>query len=176
MAASTPQDNCPCGSDSALAACCLPLIQGKKKASTAEELLRSRYTAFTRGDVDYILATHHSSTQADVKREEIEDWSKHSEWHGLQIVQSEAGKAEDDKGTIAFCAKHKPLGKGSNPADVKVEDHWEQAMFEKENGQWKFLDARGINVGTYKREEPKIGRNDPCPCESGKKYKKCCGA
>ncbi len=30
-------------------------------------------------------------------------------------------------------------------------------------------------VGTYRREEPRIGRNDPCPCGSGKKYKKCCG-
>ena len=30
--------------------------------------------------------------------------------------------------------------------------------------------------GTYRRESPKIGRNDPCPCGSGKKYKKCCGA
>jgi uncharacterized protein YecA (UPF0149 family) len=31
-------------------------------------------------------------------------------------------------------------------------------------------------VETYRREQPKIGRNDPCPCGSGKKYKKCCGA
>jgi preprotein translocase subunit SecA len=29
---------------------------------------------------------------------------------------------------------------------------------------------------TFRREAPKVGRNDPCPCGSGKKYKKCCGA
>ena len=51
-----------------------------------------------------------------------------------------------------------------------------QSIFEKENGEWKFLDARGISVGTYRREEPKTGRNDPCPCGSGKKFKKCCAA
>jgi leucyl aminopeptidase (aminopeptidase T) len=33
-----------------------------------------------------------------------------------------------------------------------------------------------VRVETVRREEPKVGRNDPCPCGSGKKYKKCCGA
>ena len=31
-------------------------------------------------------------------------------------------------------------------------------------------------IKTVRREEPKVGRNDPCPCGSGKKYKKCHGA
>ena len=77
--------NCPCGSNTKLVECCLPLIQGKKLAPTAESLLRARYTAFTRGDVDYILQTHHSKTRHEVKREEIEEWSKQSEWLGLEI-------------------------------------------------------------------------------------------
>ena len=148
--------------------CCLPMIEGKKKAVTAEELLRSRYTAFTRGDVDYVLKTHHSKTRNDVKREEIEDWSKNSEWLGLKIVQKEAGEATDETGTIVFCAGYK--------SDGKVNEHWEQSLFEKENGDWRFLDARGVQVGPYKRTEPKVGRNDPCPCGSGKKNKKCCAA
>jgi SEC-C motif-containing protein len=159
---------CPCGSELQLETCCLPLIQGKKKAATAEELLRSRYTAFTRGDVDYILGTHHSKTVQDVKREEIEEWSKDSEWLGLKVVQKEAGEVNDDKGTIVFCAGYK--------ADGKVNEHWEQSFFEKENGTWKFFDARGVQVGPYRRTEPKVGRNDVCPCGSGKKYKKCCAA
>ena len=49
------------------------------------------------------------------------------------------------------------------------------AFAAKENGQWRFLDARGIQKGPYVRPEPKVGRNDPCPCGSGKKYKACCG-
>jgi uncharacterized protein YecA (UPF0149 family) len=31
-------------------------------------------------------------------------------------------------------------------------------------------------AGTFRRDNPKVGRNDPCPCGSGKKFKKCCGA
>jgi SEC-C motif-containing protein len=163
---STP---CPCGSEQDLSKCCLPVIEGKKKPTVAEELLRARYTAFTRGNVDFILDSHHSKTRAEVKREEIEEWSKNSQWLGLKVVQSEGGKAEDDKGTIVFCATY-------NDEAGKKQDHWEQALFEKESGQWKFLDARGIRTGPYVRQEPKVGRNDPCGCGSGKKAKKCCGA
>lgn len=157
---------CSCGSGVELNACCLPLIEGKRAASTAEELLRSRYTAFTRGSIDYILETHHSKTRHEVKREEIEEWSKNSKWLGLKIVQKEAGQPKDEKGTLIFCALYAVEG--------KQEEHWEQSFFEKENGAWRFLDAKGVHTGPYQRIEPKIGRNDPCTCGSGKKYKKCC--
>lgn len=158
---------CPCGSESTVETCCLPYIRGKKKPDTAEQLLRSRYTAFTLGEIDYILNTHHSKTRHEVKREEIEDWSKQSEWLGLKIVQKEAGEANDGTGSIVFCAGYQ--------AEGKVNEHWEQSLFEKENGEWRFLDARGVQVGPYRRTEPKIGRNDSCGCGSGKKFKKCCG-
>ena len=85
-----------------------------------------------------------------------------------QIAQIDQGTASDEEGTIIFCARYESEG--------KAEDHWEQSFFRKEKGEWKFLDAKGVHIGTYRREEPKIGRNDPCPCGSGKKYKKCCGA
>jgi SEC-C motif domain protein len=166
----TNESHCPCGSEQFLEKCCLPLIQGKQKPETAEALLRSRYTAFTRGDVDYVLSTYHSKTRKDVKREEIEEWSKNSEWLGLQVVQVEHGAKSETEGTIVFSAKYK------DKSDGKVHEHWEKSFFEKENGDWRFLDAHGIQVGTYRRAEPKVGRNDPCACGSGKKYKKCCGA
>jgi SEC-C motif-containing protein len=166
---------CSCGSQAELQNCCLPFIEGKKKAVTAEDLLRSRYTAFTRGDVDYILQTHHSKTRSEVKREEIEEWSKSSEWLGLKIVQKEAGEAKDETGTIVFCAAYRTADPDKK-APGKLEEHWEQSLFEKENGEWRFLDARGVQVGPYRREAPKVGRNDPCPCGSGKKHKKCCAA
>lgn len=164
----SPNQNCSCGSSLDLAACCLPVIQGKRQAKTAEELLRARYTAFTRGDVDFIIDTHHSRTKSEVNRDEITQWSKGSKWLGLQIVQKEAGEAGDTKGTIVFCAKY-------SPQEDKPQDHWEQSYFEREDGQWKFLDAQGVQVGPYRRTEPKVGRNDPCACGSGKKHKKCCG-
>jgi SEC-C motif-containing protein len=143
------------------------MIQGRQKPATAEQLLRSRYTAFTQGAVDYILSTHHSRTKSEIKREEIEEWSKNSEWLGLQIVQSEAGKESDTQGTLVFCAKYRAEGKDN--------DHWEQSYFEKEDGEWRFLDAKGIQTGPFRRESPKTGRNDPCHCGSGQKYKKCHG-
>ncbi len=159
---------CACGSGIQLENCCLPLIKGNGTAQTAEQLLRSRYTAFTRGDVDYILSTHHSKTLAEVKRDEIDDWSKNSKWLGLKIFQAEAGQKDDTQGTIIFGAYYSQ--------DGKKEEHLEKSFFEKENGQWKFLDAQGVQTGTYRRPEPKTGRNDPCSCGSGKKFKKCCGA
>jgi SEC-C motif-containing protein len=159
---------CPCGSEKNLTQCCLPIIQGSRQATTAEELLRARYVAFTQGAIDFILASHHSRTRGEVKRDEIEDWSKNSEWLGLKIVQSQAGQATDQTGEIVFSASYRSNG--------KTEEHWEKSFFEKEKDGWKFLDAHGIQVGTYRRAEPKIGRNDPCSCGSNKKYKKCCGS
>jgi SEC-C motif domain protein len=93
---------CPCGSELALNACCAPVIAGKKKAETAEALLRARYTAFTQGAVDFILETHHPRTREHTNREEIEQWSKGSEWLGLKILQSEGGQPKDTMGTIIF--------------------------------------------------------------------------
>ncbi len=170
MSTSSPASStlCPCGTGLELNVCCGPVLAGKKKAATAEELLRARYTAFVQGDVDFVVNTHHSKTRSDVKREEIEDWSKTSEWLGLKIAQIEGGKAQDEQGTIIFCAQYVNEG--------KAQDHWEQSIFQKENGDWRFYDAKGIHMGTYKRAEPKVGRNDPCPCGSGQKYKKCCAA
>lgn len=157
---------CPCGSSINISECCLPIIQNKRNASTAEELLRARYTAFTQGEIEFILKTHHSRTRKDISREEISDWAKNSEWVGLQILQTEAGKLEDQQGTIVFCARYK--------AEGKLQEHWEKSFFEKEEGLWYFVDAQKVNFGPYRREEAKIGRNAPCPCGSGKKYKKCC--
>jgi SEC-C motif-containing protein len=163
----TDKNLCPCGTEKLLSDCCLPLIKGKTQAQTAEELLRARYTAFTRGDIDFILDTHHSKTKDQIKREEIESWSKGSEWLGLRIIQKEAGEKTDDQGTIVFHAQY--------IAEKKNNDHYEKSFFERENGQWRFLDAQGVRQGPIRREEPKIGRNDPCSCGSGKKYKKCHG-
>jgi SEC-C motif domain protein len=164
----TDTNFCPCGNEIPVKDCCLTIIEGKRDPATAEELLRARYTAFTRGDVDFILETHHSSTHDQVSREEIEDWSKNSVWHGLKIVQKEAGTSEDQKGSIIFAAHYE--------AEGKSQEHWEKSFFEKENGKWRFLDAQGVQVGPFRRSEPKVGRNDPCSCGSGKKFKKCCAA
>lgn len=164
---------CPCGSKLKFGDCCQPVLLGKSKAQTAEALLRARYTAFVEQEIDFVVATHHSKTRSGIDRKEIESWAKNSEWHGLEVVQREAGEATDTQGTLIFCAKYSEKT-GENAG--KIQDHWEKSFFERDpspKGDWKFLDAQGVHVGTYKRAEPKIGRNDPCPCGSGKKYKKC---
>ena len=161
----TSKNTCPCCSEKLFETCCAPIIQGKAKAKTAEDLLRARYTAFTTGDVDFILGSHHSRTVAEVKRSEIEEWSKSSEWLGLKILEKSEGLETDEKATIIFQAQYR--------VKEKEEDHFEKSFFEKENGQWKFLDAHGLHQGPYVRPEPKVGRNDPCHCGSGKKFKKC---
>lgn len=166
--ATEKSNSCPCQSGISYTACCEPFLRGKQKVKTAEELLRSRYSAFAVGEIDYILETHHSKTRDQVKRDEIESWAKGSKWLGLKILQKEAGEASDDRGTIVFHAQYE--------TDGKLQDHYERSFFEKEGGEWRFYDAEGLQTGPYVRQEPKIGRNDPCTCGSGKKYKKCHGA
>ena len=159
---------CPCGSELDLEKCCLPLIQGKVKAATAQDLLRARYTAFTRGDVDFILRiTVGHVTKSIEKRLRI--GRKARDGLGSKLFNLKWAKRNNDTGTIVFGAHYR------DRKDGKDHEHWEKSFFEKENGQWRFADAQGIQMGPYKRAEPKIGRNDPCTCGSGKKYKKCCG-
>lgn len=167
MSKISSSEKCPCTSGVTYGACCQPILEGKTKAKTAEELLRARYSSFVVGNIDFIVSTHHSATQHEVNRTEIEKWSKDSEWKGLEVLQREAGLATDETGTLVFHAKY--------VADGKEENHYEKSTFEKEKGEWKFLDAVPLRNGPYIREEPKIGRNDPCHCGSGKKFKKCHG-
>ena len=61
-----------------------------------------------------------------------------------------------------------------NLAKTIALEHHERAEFEKIKGEWRFIDGRIIGPEPIRREEPRIGRNDPCPCGSGLKYKKCC--
>lgn len=158
---------CPCGSTKKYTDCCAPLHQGKRKASTAEELLRARYSAFPAHEIDFIMNTHHSKTRGEVNQSDVEVWAKNSQWKGLEIQEKQEGQAADFKGTILFCARYETGGKSH--------EHWEKAIFERENGEWRFLDVESAKTGTIKRTEAKVGRNDPCTCGSGKKYKKCHG-
>lgn len=158
---------CPCGKGPSLETCCGPLLAGKEKAKTAEQLMRSRYTAFATGDVDYVMKTHDPDTVHQVDRESTEAWSKQSEWTGLEIVQTEAGGENDAFGAVEFVAHYKIK-------NTPIE-HRERATFRKHNGTWLFVDGEQIAGPPVKREGPKVGRNDPCACGSGKKFKKCCG-
>lgn len=146
------------------------MIRREREATTAEELMRSRYSAFVLGDIDWIIDSHHPDTVDEVSREDIEQWASGSEWLGLRIRGTEAGGADDDEGEVHFRARYKV---GSQQVD-----HVERARFLRHEGAWKFHSViedepqELIPVGPAAT----VGRNDPCTCGSGRKYKKCCGA
>ena len=156
---------CACGSEKEYSVCCEPYIKGKKLAPTAESLMRSRYTAFAVGDMDYIFKTHHESTRGELDMEGVKSWATNSEWLGLEIREVEKGTESDTEGKVEFKCKF-----FFNNAE---QTHHELSTFKKEKGEWFFVDGV-LRNNTFKRSEPKIGRNDPCSCGSGKKAKKCC--
>ncbi len=159
-------DLCPCGSGKKYSECCEPIIKGKTPAPTAEALMRARYTAYVKQEIDFIINTCERSDEiAEIDRKATEDWSKTSTWHGLKILHTEKGKEKDTE-IVEFEATYTRKG----IRDV----HHETALFKKIDGIWQYV-AGNLKTTTVVREGKKVGRNDPCPCGSGKKYKYCCG-
>jgi SEC-C motif-containing protein len=158
---------CPCGKGESLETCCGPYLDGKALPDTAETLMRSRYSAYVVGNIDYIVSTHDPDRAKDVDRKNTEQWSKSAEWLGLEVLSTEQGTPADEVGVVEFVARYKLSG-------VKVE-HRERALFRKHSDRWVFVDGIEIKGPPVVRTEPRVGRNDPCPCGSGKKYKKCHG-
>jgi SEC-C motif-containing protein len=105
-----------------------------------------------------------------MKRDDIDMWSRESEWGGLELIDTFRGGPKDDEGVVEFMAWYTP-----SDEDEEVEHH-ERAYFERHDGRWYFVRGEDPRQEPIRREAPKVGRNDPCPCGSGKKYKKCCGA
>jgi SEC-C motif domain protein len=159
---------CPCGSEKTYEDCCRPLIRGERPAQTAEELMRSRYTAHAKVELDYVVDTTATGPREKINRKQLENWTKNAQWMGLQILRTQAGGPEDEEGTVEFTASYREKAK-------KIE-HREIAEFKKTEGRWYFVDGHAPKPEQMVRQGPKIGRNDPCPCGSGKKHKKCCGA
>lgn len=149
--------SCPCGSGGDFVHCCGPLLDGTP-APTAEALMRSRYTAFVRGDISYIRATYAPEHRAKVGND-----LPRVGWIDLKINGTSGGGADDQSGTVDFSARFSE--------DGAIRTHRECSNFRREDGRWVYVDgeiAPSLPAG-------KIGRNDPCPCGSGKKFKKCCG-
>ncbi len=118
---------CPCGSQQSLPACCELIILKKKQAQTAEQLMRSRYTAYVIGAIDYLVDTTHISTRKNYKRKDIENWSKSTKWLGLEIVNT-------SDTTVEFKAKFE----GENNT---IETHHEKSTFVFEDGKWYYVDG-----------------------------------
>lgn len=161
--------NCPCGNEQSYENCCGALHSGKASASTAEELMRARYSAFAKSEIDYVEKTHVPGT-TDFDPEEAKKWAGSSEWLGLEIVKTEKGQKTDKTGVVEFKAKYKDI------ESDKTLIHHEISTFKNIDGIWYYNDGQIVGLEPIRRAEPKVGRNDPCPCGSGKKFKKCCAA
>jgi SEC-C motif-containing protein len=157
---------CPCGSGLPYEECCGPYITGTENPPTAEALMRSRYSAYAVHAVDYIINTCTSNGKTDIDRRETAAWSEESNWLGLKIISVEKGGPEDTEGTVEFEAAYQRKGL----KDV----HRETGFFKKTGDRW-FYESGSVAPQTIVRSSPKVGRNDPCPCGSGKKYKHCHG-
>lgn len=157
---------CPCNSEIDFDACCGPILDGTTKALTAEALMRSRYTAHVKGNFDHVANTHAPEIQSTYNTSTAKAQSKNTEWVGLEIRETKGGGENDETGTVLFVAKFMENG--------ELNIHRELSDFRRENGEWVYVDGK-INPQGEPRRVQKVGRNEPCVCGSGKKFKKCCG-
>ncbi len=122
---------CSCNSNLEFSVCCEPLLKSKKKAETAEQLMRSRYSAYVNADINYILNTHHKSTRPTKDRKNILNWTKSVQWVKLEIIKTEKGMQNDNVGYVEFKAFFMEKG--------KLECIHENSRFIKENGLWFYI-------------------------------------
>ncbi len=147
---------CPCGSSKPFTQCCQPIFLDHGRATSAELLLRSRYTAFVYKNSGHLMASWHSRTRP--KALNHEDFQV--VWLGIEIHEREKGGPEDDSGTIEFTTSYIEKGRLCLLR--------EKSRFLKEQQLWYYLN------GTVEIDQKKIERNRSCPCGSGKKFKRCC--
>ena len=122
---STP---CPCGTGPAYDGCCGRLHRGAAEAETAEELMRSRYSAYAMGDADHVFRTWHPRT-----RPERIDLEPATTWTGLRILATEAGGSDDESGVVEFAAAWT-----HNGVDGVLR---ERSRFERRAGRWVYVDG-----------------------------------
>jgi SEC-C motif-containing protein len=159
-------DACPCGSGLTFETCCEPFLIEREKPLTAATLMRCRYCAYALGAVDYLYKTSGPKVRQEFDAESSRKWAESAKWTGIEVLQEEGGGAADETGVVEFIA-HYAVNETSF-------DHHERAEFAKIDGEWRFIDGKIFGPDPVRRDQPKIGRNDPCPCGSGKKFKKCC--
>jgi len=129
--------------------------------------MRSRYTAYALHIMPYLLSSLHPGQRHDYDEAGAERWARESRWDGLEILDVSADPADENRGSVEFRARYRR-------GDERLVHH-ERAEFRKKDGTWYFFDGKMVGVSQVRRDMPKVSRNDPCPCGSGRKYKKCCG-
>ena len=147
---------CPCTSGQSYEACCAPWHQGTP-APTAQALMRSRYCAYTQANIEYLVKTTLPIQQQGLDQEAMRAWSQQSQWLGLEVLTVEELANDPIHAYVSFNAHWQDTsGKHTQ---------FERSAFVKNGESWYFIDPTvSLNAS----------RNDPCPCQSGRKFKKCC--
>jgi len=152
----------------ALEARCRPFLDGTAIPRTAIELMASRYLAHRERNLAYLTRTHDPATRGDYGTELAEGF----EWTGLEILRCEAGGPDDERGQVEFVAHFRIDGQDGR--------HHERSEFRRLGDRWVYVGAiepppPSGSSGPPARASSNVGRNDPCPCGSGRKSKRCCG-
>lgn len=127
--------------------------------------MRSRYAAYALGNVDYLVQTLHPAKRTPHTRRSLEQSLPGLQWTGLTILATEGGTAIESSGIVEFEATYRtPAGTGTLH---------ERSRFVREGGPWFYVDG---DVSDREDQSASPTRGQPCPCGSGRKYKRCCGA
>lgn len=116
--------------------------------------MRSRYTAYSQANMNYIEQTMQGKAVSGFDFDNAQVWAQSVQWLRLQVIRSSENHVE---GQVEFLAEYQE-------AEESRCIH-ENSLFHRLNGRWYYVDALPL---------PKCGRNDPCDCGSGKKFKQCC--
>ena len=122
---------CPCGSSINYSNCCKIAHLETTKIKTAQQLMRSRYTAFTIAMGNYLMSSHHSSTRPLSEKNDIVNWAKSVKWDRLEILNTTKGLQKDNEGTVEFKAYFYEQN--------KLQCIHENSKFVKGNGVWVYL-------------------------------------
>ena len=146
---------CPCQSNKSYGDCCGRFHTHAQFPETAEQLMRSRYTAYVLKNVPYIVDTTVPSQQALLNVQAIQAWAEETQWRGLQILNTES--LTKTQSAVEFNAVFQ--------GEEGEQSHHERSIFVKIDERWYFVDPT-VPLPTMKQ---------PCVCGSGKKFKHCCG-
>lgn len=129
---STDTTRCPCGSGDTLDSCCGPILAGERRAATAVQLMRSRYTAFARGHLEHLLRSWDPRTRPD--RDDLAaSLSESDRWLRLDVLAVEDGGPFADRGVVEFRAI-------ARTAQGRTRLH-ERSRFRRANGVWLYVDG-----------------------------------
>ena len=126
-----PATPCHCGNSATFSECCGLFIGGGSVPATAEQLMRSRYSAFVERNESYLLATWHPDTRPSRVR-----FDQDQCWLGLRIKSTERGGEGDEFGKVEFVARFKIHGKGHRLHEI--------SRFEKIDGGWYYVDGEHL--------------------------------